>query len=297
MEKGADLSIKKEGSDLTALNMAMKKGHTDVINILFGQDSGMGAQAADLEKYLILAAESGDAKVAQTLLEKGADLNARAEEGEFKGLTALHIAATKGHLDLVKALTEHAAQTDPLGPDRKTPFLMAFEKGNKEVMELLATSGANINAKGELDNPALITATRNQDPEMVRFLLEKGADPNAEGAFFKTALDYAVKLGNLELARLLIDSGANINRKARSDGKTPLMVAAENGNEQMVELLLERGADKAIQDNIGYTAKKYALMNGHLNVVKLLSGNSQAASADSDTKQPSAPMSDMSLSR
>ena len=49
----------------------------------------------------------------------------------------------------------------------------------------------------------------------------------------------------------LLDHGATINIRTRSDGKTPLMIAAAAGFEEMVEMLLSRGADPSIVDSGG----------------------------------------------
>ncbi len=283
LENGADPGIMKEGSDLTALNLAMDKGRAEVINLLLAAGSGDGAQQAGLNAYLISALVSGENEVVKTLLQKGVDVNKAPESGEFKGKPPILISAELNKPDILAMLIEQGANVEQKGPDGKTPFITAFEKGNRAAMEVLAAKGANVNAKGQFENTPLIIATQKKDLEMVEFLLENRADPNAEGAFFKTALDFAVKNGDLKTTEALLNKGADINRRARSDGKTPLMTAAELGNKEMVELLLKHEADMTIQDNIGYTAEKYALMNGHMEVLKLLSpGNNAPVETESE---------------
>lgn len=288
IEKGADPGILKEDSDLTALNLAMEKGHAEVINLLLAAGSGEGAQQADLTGYLISALVSGENEVVKTLLQKGVDVNKAPETEQFKGKSPILIAAELNKPEILALLIEHGANIEQKGPDGKTPLMTAFEKGNREAIKVLAEKGANVNAKGQFENTPLIIATQKKDQEMVEFLLENRADPNSEGAFFKTALDFAVKNGDLEIAETLLAKGANINRRARSDGKTPLMMAAESGNKEMVELLLKHNADITIQDNIGYTANKYALMNGHMEVLKLLSPGNNPPVETHSTPQPSA---------
>jgi cytohesin len=68
---------------------------------------------------------------------------------------------------------------------------------------------------------------------------------------------------------MLIDYGANVNARMY-DYWTPIHVSAYNGNLEIVELLLERGADTCMKDDDGLTAYQVALRQGHRKVVDLL---------------------------
>ena len=63
--------------------------------------------------------------------------------------------------------------------------------------------------------------------------------------------------GHLECAKALLGAGADIN-KLMNDGHTPLMVAANNGNIEVVRELLKRGAKKELKNQHGDTAYDYA---------------------------------------
>ena len=95
--------------------------------------------------------------------------------------------------------------------------------------------------------------------DTVRRLLESGSDPDTQVGGWYNALHHAVKKDNLELARTLLVGGAdpNIGVTARR-GETPLMMAAENGNIPMMELLIKMGASIDLIDSMGKNATDYA---------------------------------------
>ncbi|MDR2965592.1 MAG: ankyrin repeat domain-containing protein [Treponema sp.] len=110
-----------------------------------------------------------------------------------------------------------------------------------DVIRLILNHGAAVN--GEI----LLNAMARQRFNFARQFIEMGADVNysyplarryADGM---TPLLYASKWNNLELVRLLLEKGANINARSR-EGDTALSLAHANGNTQISNLLMERGA-------------------------------------------------------
>lgn len=98
-------------------------------------------------------------------------------------------------------------------------------------------------------------------------MLEQGVDP----ADRNTALIHAALNGNMEIMNLLINKGADINWKnPKDENRTPLMAAAENGKPEITRLLLEKGADANARLSSGMTALHFAAMKGHGEVMKLL---------------------------
>jgi len=69
--------------------------------------------------------------------------------------------------------------------------------------------------------------------------------------------------------RVLADKGANIDL-ARTDGYTPMHMAAENGYHEVVRVLTDKGADLDLADEEGYTAVYVAAQNDHHEVVRVL---------------------------
>ena len=106
--------------------------------------------------------------------------------------------------------------------------------------------------------------------ELVKMLLEKKADVNARKTDGATPLFLAAIRGHTEIVKLLLDYKADVNR-GLPDGDTPLHTAAWNGHPEVVKILLENKADvNARKRPDGDTPLHAAAWNGHLEVVKIL---------------------------
>jgi len=110
-------------------------------------------------------------------------------------------------------------------------------------------------------NNQLEEAVRNNDVETARGLLDQGADPNTHLHSGYSLLMLSCNKGHLEIARLLIENSADINYEQRQlphTQPTALFVSVLTNREQIVELLLSKGADVRIKDSGGCTALEFA---------------------------------------
>ena len=108
------------------------------------------------------------------------------------------------------------------------------------------------------------------DIEQVERFLDEGTQVDARDAEGITALMYSSYHGQESIVNLLIERGANINASEYVDGRTALMDSSINGQSEMVELLLNRGADINAKSNTGWTALMWAVERKHNEVVALL---------------------------
>ena len=99
----------------------------------------------------------------------------------------------------------------------------------------------------------LVTAVTKQDTQTARALLAEGVDVNAPAVDGSTALHWAVHRGAHELVDLLIDAGADVT-VANRYGVRPLSLASVNGNADVIEALLEAGANPNTSPPGGETA-------------------------------------------
>lgn len=188
------------------------------------------------------------------------------------GITAMLLAAEKGHAAVVRLLLEAGAERDITEAQHgRTAFHLASQKGHAEVVRVLLQAGANPNAEAENRRTALQFAARNGHTEVVYLLLDAGAAKDAaEAQYGMTALYVAASKGRTEAVRLLLDADAAKDVAETGHGRTALHVAASNGHAEVVRLLLQAGAEKDAEAEHRRTALQFAARNGHAEVVHLL---------------------------
>jgi uncharacterized protein len=120
----------------------------------------------------------------------------------------------------------------------------------------------------------LIDAVKRRDPAMVARLIEQGAAVNGQLADGSTALAWAVYGDDKPVARMLLKAGAAVTVNAATDyGETALTLACLNGDGEMVEELLSRGADARASRRTGETALMIAAGSGSVRAVDSLIGH------------------------
>ena len=201
---------------------------------------------------------------------------------------ALFQAVESGDLARVKRFLKHNPNINVDAPNqyRSTPLLKAIRSKHKPIVEVLLAHGAAVNGLGDalvtpLHEACLASEARS---DIVSILIDNGADIDAMTAQFRrTPLTEACSSNTkLDIARLLINAGADVNG---GDGDVaPLHRAANYGNTEAIELLIQSGADVNILANehpawaAGSTPLHFAAENKQLNSLNIL----MAAGADSN---------------
>lgn len=211
-----------------------------------------------------------DDAIVQFLLAAGANPN----RGSKFGWTPLHLAAGNHHNKLITRLLNAGANPNIQNCIGSTPLhsifdLNAFGKNknhyNEEGMMFLFKAGANPNIKDEMGKTVLHCAIKFEaSRSAISFLLEYGVDLNKQDDLdSSTALHYAVEKNNIELVKLLLENGADPNLK-NEDDCTPVIIAAQEGYDKIVSLLIRFNADLNIVDATGSTALHYAAARGSI---------------------------------
>jgi len=242
-----ECDVDVEVSSNILLRNAAENGHAAVVSYLL-------EKGADFTVYnnapLREAAEAGHLAVVKALLDAGADIDA------FDG-AALKEAAEHGHKDLVEFLLARGA--DPTLDDHEA-LIKAAENGNAEVLQLLINHPAvDIHAE---EDKALKKSLAEGHFDCAMLLIDRGADVNAEHG---RALRDAVFAEEEALVLFLLEHGANPD--AYDDTDTALVIAAENGNLKIAQLLLEHGANHRLFNN---AAEKTAANENDENMLSLL---------------------------
>ncbi|MBV9125223.1 MAG: ankyrin repeat domain-containing protein, partial [Planctomycetes bacterium] len=202
------------------------------------------------------AAEMGEAVVIENLILKGADVNARAANGQ----TPLHVAADHGSYGAIDALLKHKADPNLKDHQGRTPVQLAIDYD--AAVERLLAGGAE-------PSDILVASFAGRADLVERFLTRDKTSLGARTLSGETALHIAARLGHVKVAEVLLAHGADVNARDRSK-ITPLHRAAEYGRSDVVKLLLAHQADRHARSWDGQTPLDYAREHRDEKIIQLL---------------------------
>ncbi|KAJ5444483.1 uncharacterized protein N7458_008355 [Penicillium daleae] len=197
-------------------------------------------------------------------LDKGADVDTTNDAGE----TALMVAVSFGHKDIVELLLQYGADIERRSDNGDTALGAAALRGREDIVRIFLENGANPDAGKNLGKTALSQAAAAGHEGIVRLFLDRGADPNVLCTSGDTALSRAAFYGNVEIARLLLTTGAEVDKTAYPR-KTPLWKAVHQGKTDMVSLLMEFLADPLKKDVHGQSPLSMASSLGRSEIIRI----------------------------
>lgn len=170
----------------------------------------------------------------------------------------------------VSSVTQYLAQgVDPniQSREQQPAVMWAIQNDAWRVYDLLLNHRAfDPNAVNSLDETPLMYLAIVGDTARAQELIAKGAKVNRLGW---SPLHYAASKGQLPMTQLLLAQGALVNAPS-PDGTTPLMMAARSGSSQLVNLLLEKGADPTTLSVTKLSAADWAESNKQTNLAEQL---------------------------
>jgi len=222
---------------------AVQRGDASTIQALLKKKIDVNAPQANGATALHWAAYRSDAESTAALIRAGANINLK----NNYGVTPLALAAQQGSAAVLDLLLKAGAKpNDPVNfvNAGETPLMSAARSANVDAVKVLARAGADVNARETWSGQtALMWAAAEGDHAMASALLELGGDLRARSNGGTTPFMFAVRKGDMHTVQAMLAAGADVNDKRPGDFATPLLVAIINGHEDLVDLLLDKGAD------------------------------------------------------
>jgi ankyrin repeat protein/beta-lactamase regulating signal transducer with metallopeptidase domain len=247
----------KDSDGCTPLHAAAAwRRQDEVVEVLLARGANVDAEANSGATPLHYAAYNGQKGVVEILLAKGANINAKTDAGDTPASAALQA----DHPDIFALLTGKGGDM-PLANSLHSVARI----GNLAEAKNLIDKGANVNAKDWIGWTALHYTAKKGNRDVIQLLISRGAKVNVQN---KDRLTPLHKVTDRSCAEILIAHNADVNAKDNEDF-TPLHYAAQQGHEDVVEVLISKGAN-VNPTNECRKPLHWAVMRGHTSIVKLL---------------------------
>ena len=260
---GANTEIFNENGH-TPLMEAASGGHVNCARLLVHHGAEVNCASNEFkESALTLACYKGNYDMVAFLLSAGADREHKTDEMH----TSLMEASMDGHTDVARLLLDSGCNVNMPQDSFESPLTLAACGGHYDLAKLLIDRGANVEEMNDEGYTALMEAAREGHEKVVKVLIDNGADVNQQTEETQeTALTLACCAGFIDVARLLIEANADIEKGC----STPLMEAAQEGYEKLVDYLIESGAQVKTVATNSDTALDLAAENGHTKICQAL---------------------------
>ena len=263
VEAGAPVQLRDNWGN-TVLHLAASLGLEETVRLAL--DRGADIEALDGDGWTPLLhyhvarkydLTPGHEAVLKLLVDRGAQLSAQCPNG----LTALHYAAVQGEYSTARLLIDRGADLSITDNSGFTPLYLAAIGGHVEVFELLQ-AGPNIPPPPHaVQHVSLEQPILKGNMDMVKLLLDAEVSMHYGSLDGQTMLELAVENRQEDIIQLLLERGAEVE-EVDGCGCTPLHLAVSKGF-GFAEILLEAGADVSETDEDGFTALHYAVSHGH----------------------------------
>ena len=235
----------------TALHAAAQRGYADVVQVLVDAQADIETRDNKGHSPLLSAcashSDSGQLVIVKQLIRAGADVSTVSRQRR----TCLHLAASYGLPDIVRYLVG-LPEVDVNHVD--TNGRTALHDASVDVVQVLVDVGADIEVRDNEGRSPLLSSTSDSYSgklAIVKQLVEAGAGVRTLDTEGRTCLHLAVYYGHSDVVRYLAGLKEVELDHANNHGQTALRVAVEYKRADLVEVLIDAGADIETTDNKG----------------------------------------------
>ncbi|GIY33491.1 hypothetical protein CEXT_536251 [Caerostris extrusa] len=231
LSKNIDIGA-KDVSGMNSLHVASYFGRADIVEFfLKDQNMSPNEETSDGMTPLDLAIGHDHKNVVETLLKNNASIQLK------RGSHApMRYAIWYNRKDIVEIILGKEWNIDAsVTMGGFTSLHIAAERGHTDLVNFLLTKNANVRSKSDERYEPLHLASMNGEADIVRSLLSKGADSNAETLDGRTPLSFAAEMGRTTISELLVEHKANVNVADKTTQYSPLILSVKTGNLAMVK--------------------------------------------------------------
>ncbi len=258
LKKGANPNAQNKSKEIP-LHHAVRLRKEKIIKLLIKYNSNVNATDQFKRTPLHLTLHY---RIIKSLVEAGADVNAKTERGE----TPLLKAVSRRNKRVIQYYLSRGAKIDV--KDREKMLFAACFGNHKFLVEKLLKLGVNVNAKNKYDRTPLFGAiNKKADIEIIKLLINSGADIHIRAKRGESLLNTAASFGKQEIIKLLLSKGMNINEWENTN---PLFNAIKNKHKEVALFLIEKGIKIDEKSYFRGTILHYAALLGYKDVIEKL---------------------------
>jgi len=252
---GANVRATTRIGGFTALHLASQAGKAAVVAPLVKGRAAVDARTATGATALMLAAGAGSAEILRTLAEAGADLNSTETAN---GQSALMFAASGGRTEAAALLIAKGAD---LTLRSRVVDLTKLEVPEEVLQDQLRQQQTPaVRNEGGAATPAAAAAAPSSSSRVAGVSRPYKYNELIGNYGGLTALHFAARQGATDTVRALVEGGADVNVLMAGDKTSPMLIAAVNGQFDLVTYLLSKDADPNLASDAGM-APLYAVLN------------------------------------